>query len=119
MRRMTAKRSRPEMAPQRFEKIESAPGNGMGSDASNLQHLVRERAADEGAPRELRSWPQILFGEVVGEGHVSGAIEGEAKARSRWGAARLAAAGLAAARVAKVRGDLRRLPDPEVAEKGA
>jgi hypothetical protein len=27
--------SRPEMAPQRLERIESAPGNGMGSDASN------------------------------------------------------------------------------------
>ena len=27
---LTARRSRPEMAPQRFEKIESAPGNGMG-----------------------------------------------------------------------------------------
>jgi hypothetical protein len=36
----------PEMATQRFEKIESAPGNGMGSEASNLQHLVRGRAAD-------------------------------------------------------------------------
>ena len=31
----TAKRSRPEMAPQRFEKIESAPGNGMASEAAN------------------------------------------------------------------------------------
>jgi hypothetical protein len=41
--RLTAKRSRPEMAPQRLEKIESAPGNGMGSEASNLQHLVRGR----------------------------------------------------------------------------
>ena len=28
---VTAKRSRREMAPQRLEKIESAPGNGMGS----------------------------------------------------------------------------------------
>jgi hypothetical protein len=36
-----AKRSRREMAPQRLEKIESAPGNGMVSEASNLQHLVR------------------------------------------------------------------------------
>jgi hypothetical protein len=34
------------MAPQRLEKIESAPGNGMGSDALNLQHLVRGRATD-------------------------------------------------------------------------
>src|SRR5580658_9641105 len=28
------------MAPQRLEKIESAPGNGMGSEASKPQHLV-------------------------------------------------------------------------------
>jgi hypothetical protein len=34
------------MAPQRLEKIESAPGNGMSSEASNLQDLVRGRAAD-------------------------------------------------------------------------
>ena len=34
------------MVPQRLEKIESAPGNGMGSDALNLQHLVRGRATD-------------------------------------------------------------------------
>ena len=32
------------MAPQQFEKIESAPGNGMGLEASNLQDLVRGRA---------------------------------------------------------------------------
>jgi hypothetical protein len=31
------------MAPQRLEKIESAPGNGMGSEASNLQDLVHGR----------------------------------------------------------------------------
>ena len=42
-----ARRSRPEMAPQRLEKIESAPGNGMGSGASNLQDLVRGPAADD------------------------------------------------------------------------
>ena len=29
---LTAKRSRPEMAPQQLEKIESAPGNGMASE---------------------------------------------------------------------------------------
>jgi hypothetical protein len=40
------KRSRLEMAPQRLEKIESAPGNGMGSEASNPLDLVRGRAAD-------------------------------------------------------------------------
>ena len=45
---------RPEMAPQRLEKIESAPGNGMVSEASNPQHLVRGRAADR-APLRLTS----------------------------------------------------------------
>src|SRR5271168_514193 len=44
--RLTAKRSRREMAPQRLEKIESEPGNGMGSEASSPQHLVYRRAAD-------------------------------------------------------------------------
>ena len=34
----TAKRGRPEMAPQRLEKIESAPGNGMASEA--LSHNI-------------------------------------------------------------------------------
>ena len=43
---LTAKRSRPEMAPQRLEKIESAPGNGMVSEAWKPQHLVHGRAAD-------------------------------------------------------------------------
>ena len=43
---LTAKRSRREMAPQRLEKIESAPGNGMGSEASKPQDLVHGRAAD-------------------------------------------------------------------------
>src|ERR1700685_386612 len=42
----TARRGRPEMAPQRLEKIESAPGNGMVSEASKPQHLVHGRAAD-------------------------------------------------------------------------
>src|ERR1700677_2022426 len=43
---LTAKRSGPEMAPQRLEKIESGPGNGMASKASDPQDLVRRRAAD-------------------------------------------------------------------------
>jgi hypothetical protein len=34
---------RAEMGPQHLEKIESGLGNGMGSDASNLQHLVHGR----------------------------------------------------------------------------
>ena len=41
---LTAKRSRPEMAPQRLEKIESGPGNGMGSETSNPQDMVHGRA---------------------------------------------------------------------------
>ena len=49
------RRTRPQMAPQRLEKIESAPGNGMGSEAPNLQHLVNGRAADGG---RLGSWPK-------------------------------------------------------------
>src|ERR1700722_5363980 len=42
---VTAKRSRPEMAPQRLEKIESAPGNGMVSEVLNPQDVVHGRAA--------------------------------------------------------------------------
>jgi hypothetical protein len=59
------------MAPQRLEKIESAPGNGMGSDASNLQHLVHARVpdrgqlgsfevAEKGAPNALKSFDAKL-----------------------------------------------------------
>ena len=52
--RGSPKRSRREMAPQRFEKIESGPGNGMGSEASNLLDLVHGRAADR-TPLRLTS----------------------------------------------------------------
>ena len=38
-------RACPEMAPQRLEKIESAPENGMVSEASKPQHLVHGRVA--------------------------------------------------------------------------
>jgi hypothetical protein len=38
-------RACPEMAPQRLEKIESAPGNGMASEASNPQDVVLETRA--------------------------------------------------------------------------
>jgi hypothetical protein len=37
---LPARRSGQEMAPQRLEKIESAPGNGRVSEASNPQYLV-------------------------------------------------------------------------------
>jgi len=42
------------MAPQRLEKIESAPGNGMGSEASNPQDLgLKACAADRAAEDRL------------------------------------------------------------------
>ena len=44
-------RACPEMAPQRLEKIESAPENGMVSEASKPQHLVHGRAADRALRR--------------------------------------------------------------------
>jgi hypothetical protein len=34
------------MAPQRLAKVESGPGNSMGSEASNPQDLVHGRAVD-------------------------------------------------------------------------
>ena len=37
------RKSCPEMAAQRLEKIEFAPGNGMGSEAANLLDLVHGR----------------------------------------------------------------------------
>jgi len=37
---LTAKRARPEMAPQRLEKVRSAPGNGMASAARDPQDLI-------------------------------------------------------------------------------
>ena len=46
-------RSRREMAPQPLEKIESAPGNGMVSEASDLQDMVHGCAAEE--PQEWQS----------------------------------------------------------------
>ena len=48
---LMAKRSRPEMAPQRLEKIESAPGNGRASEASDPQDLVPVHAADRARPQ--------------------------------------------------------------------
>ena len=51
---LTAKRSRPEMAAQRFEKIESAPGNGMVPEDSNPQYVVHGRAAGRARLRLTR-----------------------------------------------------------------
>ena len=44
------------MAPQRLENIESAPGNGMGSETSNPLNLAHGRAADPRAPAESREF---------------------------------------------------------------
>ena len=49
-------RGRLEMAPQRLEKIESAPENGMVSEASNPQDVVRERAAVRATPADEPCW---------------------------------------------------------------
>ena len=38
-----AERIRPQMAPQRLEKIESAPGNGMAPEAPDPQDMVQRR----------------------------------------------------------------------------
>src|ERR1700678_974267 len=42
------------MAPQRLEKIESAPGNGMASEASDPQYLVRRLTVRGSASRASR-----------------------------------------------------------------
>ena len=42
---LAAKRARREMAPQRLEKVQFAPANGMAPAASDPQHLVLGRAA--------------------------------------------------------------------------
>src|SRR5271168_5274570 len=59
---LNGKTERPEMAPQRLEKIESAPGNGRVSEAWRPQDLVCGRGADRAlrptrreAAQELRS----------------------------------------------------------------
>jgi hypothetical protein len=52
---LTAKRGRPEMAPQRLEKIESRPGNGMGSEASDPQDLVRRLTVRGSSSRASRT----------------------------------------------------------------
>jgi hypothetical protein len=48
------------MAPQHPEKIESAPGNGMGSEGSNLQDLVPGRVPDP-----ARLWTSRKNGKVA------------------------------------------------------
>ena len=60
-------RSRPEMAPQQFEKIESAPGNGMASEASDPQHLVR-RVTVRGPGSRASRMTRSRFWEVAEKG---------------------------------------------------
>jgi hypothetical protein len=50
-------RACPEMAPQELEKIESAPENGMVSEASNPQHLVHGRVAHHALRRNSLGAP--------------------------------------------------------------
>ena len=50
-------RACPEMAPQRLEKIESAPENGMVSEASKPQHLVYGRVAHRALRRNSLGAP--------------------------------------------------------------
>jgi hypothetical protein len=47
------------MAPQPIEKIESAPGNGMVSEASKPQHLVHGRAADRALGTRAARMPKL------------------------------------------------------------
>jgi hypothetical protein len=56
--RLTAKRSRPEMAPQRFEKIESGPGNGdvvHGCAADRARLRLTSHGNDEVAMLQKKS----------------------------------------------------------------
>jgi hypothetical protein len=51
-----AARIRPQMAPQRLEKIESAPGNGMVPEAPDPQDMVQRRDAPRWlSPRRPKS----------------------------------------------------------------
>src|SRR5271168_3460776 len=55
------------MAPQRLEKIESAPGNGMGSEASDPQDLVRRLTVRNSGSRASRM-TKIPVWEVAEKG---------------------------------------------------
>src|SRR5271156_3860961 len=58
-------KTRRKMAPQRIEKIESGPGNGMGSEASNPQHLVHGPAADQARLRLEPRERQVALGIFI------------------------------------------------------
>ena len=53
------------MAPHQLEKIESGPGNGMGSEASNPQHLVHGPAADSAPLRLEPRERQVALGILI------------------------------------------------------
>src|ERR1700678_426171 len=96
---LTAKRSRQEMAPQQLEKIESGPGNGMGSEASNPQDVVDGRAADRSRLRltsRENDKRAPLRNSLAGSGGGGRGVGGprQRPVACRWGAARLAAARL-------------------------
>ena len=60
------------MAPQQLEKIESGPGNGMGSEAANPQDVVHGRAADRARLRlASRENDKIAKGQKKGTRGIS------------------------------------------------
>jgi hypothetical protein len=59
---LSARRSRPEMAPQRLEKIESAPGNGRVSEASNPQHMVHGARLTQRSPGPIQPLAKVVGG---------------------------------------------------------
>ena len=69
-RRFGPKRESPGNGAQRLEKIESGPGNGMASEASNPQHLVRgSRGRPCAAPAdEPRERSDFGFGKLQSKG---------------------------------------------------
>jgi hypothetical protein len=67
-REAVGKASRPEMAPQRLEKIESWRENGMASKASDLQDMVHGRAADRARLRLMgRENDKVVLGRAARE----------------------------------------------------
>ena len=50
------------MAPQRLEKIESAPGNGRVSEASNPQHLVYGARQTQRSLRPIQPLAKVVGG---------------------------------------------------------
>ena len=61
-----ARRRRPEMAPQRLEKIGFTPGNGMAPNPSDLQHLGRRDLHASGSVRLSQSGGEPVLRPSVG-----------------------------------------------------